>query len=199
MAVSLQKGQKISLEKTSGGALNQVAMGLGWDVAQANAGGGFLGKLFGGGSGGSVDLDASCLLFDANKNLVDAVWFRQLRSNDGSIYHTGDNLTGVGDGDDEVIMVDLMQVPAQVQALVFTVNSFTGQTFERVANAYCRIINASNQQEIARYNISAQGGHTAMVMAKVYRHNGEWKMHAIGETATGRTFDNLVPLILPHL
>ena len=139
------------------------------------------------------------MLFDANKNLVDAVWFRQLRSNDGSIYHTGDNLTGVGDGDDEVIMVDLMQVPAQVQALVFTVNSFTGQTFERVANAYCRIINASNQQEIARYNLSAQGGHTAMVMAKVYRHNGEWKMHAIGEIATGRTFDNLVPLILPHL
>ena len=199
MAVSLQKGQKISLQKEAGGTLSQVAMGLGWDMAQASTGSGFLGKLFGGGSGGSVDLDASCLLFDANKNLVDAVWFRQLRSNDGSIYHTGDNLTGVGDGDDEVIMVDLMQVPAQVQALVFTVNSFTGQTFERVANAYCRIINASNQQEIARYNLSAQGGHTAMVMAKVYRHNGEWKMHAIGEIATGRTFDNLVPLILPHL
>ena len=199
MAVSLQKGQKISLQKEAGGTLSQVAMGLGWDMAQASTGSGFLGKLFGGGSGDSIDLDASCLLFDANKNLVDTVWFRQLRSNDGSIYHTGDNRTGAGDGDDEVIMVDLTRVPPNVQALVFTVNSFTGQSFERVANAYCRIVNASNQQEIARYNLSSQGGHTAMVMAKVYRHNGEWKMHAIGETAAGRTFENLIPSILPHI
>lgn len=199
MAVSLQKGQKISLQKEAGGTLSQVAMGLGWDMAQASTGGGFLGKLFGGGSGDSIDLDASCLLFDANKNLVDTVWFRQLRSNDGSITHTGDNRTGAGDGDDEVIRVDLTRVPPNVQALVFTVNSFTGQSFERVANAYCRIVNASNQQEIARYNLSSQGGHTAMVMAKVYRHNGEWKMHAIGETATGRTFENLIPSILPHI
>ena len=202
MAVSLQKGQKISLSKEAGGDLTQVKLGLGWDVAQSSQGqkGGFLGKLFGGASGGgdSIDLDASCIMFDANKQAVDAIWFSQLKSNDGSIVHTGDNRTGDGDGDDEVINVDLSRVPASVTSLVFTVNSFTGQTFETVENAFCRIVNANNNQEVARYNLSAQGGHTAMVMAKVYRHNNEWKMHAIGEIASGRTFHDLMPAITPH-
>mgnify|MGYP000353783366 CR=1 FL=1 len=104
MAVSLQKGQKISLSKEAGGELTQVKLGLGWDVAQGpqDKKGGFLGKLFGGGSGGdSIDLDASCIMFDANKQAVDAIWFSQLKSKDGSIVHTGDNRTGDGDGDDE--------------------------------------------------------------------------------------------------
>lgn len=192
MAVNLQKGQKISLEKEAGGALSKVAMGLGWDVAK----GGFLSGLLG---GGSIDLDASCIMFDANKQFVDAVWFRQLNSKDGSITHTGDNRTGAGDGDDEVINVNLSAVPANVQSLVFTVNSFTGQTFEKVENAFCRIINSANGQEIARYNLSSQGNHTAMIMAKLYRHNGEWKMHAIGEVATGRTFNDLMPAVLPYV
>ncbi|MDO5768333.1 MAG: TerD family protein [Psychrobacter sp.] len=203
MAVSLQKGQKISLSKEAGGDLTQIKMGLGWDVAQSAGGakkGGFLGNLFGGGGGGgdSIDLDASCIMFDANKQMVDAIWFGQLKSKDGSILHTGDNRTGDGDGDDEVINVDLSRVPASVQSLVFTVNSFTGQTFETVENAFCRIVNASNNSEVARYNLSSQGSHTAMVMAKVYRHNGEWKMHAIGETASGRTFQDLMPAVAPH-
>ena len=169
MAVSLQKGQKISLNKEAGGTLTKVKLGLGWDVAGASnnkQGGGFLGKLFGGGGEKSIDLDASCIMFDNNKQVVDTVWFRQLQSNDGSVLHTGDNRTGDGDGDDEVINVDLSAVPAQVTSLVFTVNSFTGQTFDSVANAFCRIVNANNNQEVARYNLSAQGGHTAMVMEK---------------------------------
>ena len=158
-----------------------------------------MGKLFGGGSGGdSIDLDASCIMFDTNKQAIDAIWFSQLKSKDGSIVHTGDNRTGDGDGDDEVINVDLSRIPANVVSLVFTVNSFTGQTFETVENAFCRIVNANNNQEVARYNLSAQGGHTAMIMAKVYRHNNEWKMHAIGETASGRTFHDLMPAITPH-
>ncbi len=203
MAVSLQKGQKISLSKEAGGTLTQVKLGLGWDVAQnpqAQKGGGFLGKLFGGGGGGgdSIDLDASCIMFDSNKQAVDAIWFSQLKSKDGSIVHTGDNRTGDGDGDDEVINVDLSKVPANVVSLVFTVNSFTGQTFETVENAFCRIVNANNNSEVARYNLSSQGTHTAMIMAKVYRHNDEWKMHAIGETASGRTFHDLMPAIAPH-
>lgn len=198
MAINLQKGQRISLEKEAGGALSSVVMGLGWDVAQS--GGGMLKKLFGGGDGGgSIDLDASCLLFDAGKNLLDAVWFRQLQSKDGSIRHTGDNLTGEGEGDDEQIIVDLARVPAVVHSLVFTVNSFTGQDFSRVQNAFCRIVNQVNGKEIARYNLSAQGQHTAQVMAKLYRHDGGWKMHAIGENGTGRTFQDLLPKILPHL
>lgn len=201
MAVSLQKGQKISLEKEAGGALNRVKMGLGWDVVNApQKTGGFLGGLFGGGgsSNDSVDLDASCIMFDTNKQPIDAIWFGQLNSKDGSIQHTGDNRTGAGEGDDEVINVDLSRIPPNVQSLVFTVNSFTGQSFEKVSNAFCRIINANNNSEVARYNLSAQGSHTALILAKVYRHNGEWKMHAIGETASGRTFHDLMPAITPH-
>jgi tellurium resistance protein TerZ len=90
-------------------------------------------------------------------------------------------------------------VPPNVKSLVFTVNSFTGQNFSQVQNAFCRIINAANQQEVARYDLSVQGSHTAQIMAKLYRHNGEWKMHAIGENASGRTFDDLMPMITPHL
>ena len=201
MAVNLSKGQKISLEKEAGGALSQIKMGLGWDVGAApQKSGGFLGGLFGGGgsAGGSIDLDASCIMLDANKQMVDAIWFGQLQSKDSSIQHTGDNRTGAGDGDDEVINVNLSRIPDHVQALVFTVNSFTGQTFATVNNAFCRLVNASNNSEVARYDLSAQGSHTALILAKIYRHNGEWKMHAIGETASGRTFHDLMPAITPH-
>ena len=202
MSVNLSKGQKISLEKEAGGALSQIKMGLGWDVGAApQKSGGFLGGLFGGGgsAGGSIDLDASCIMLDANKQMVDAIWFGQLQSKDSSIQHTGDNRTGAGDGDDEVINVNLSRIPDHVQALVFTVNSFTGQTFATVNNAFCRLVNASNNSEVARYDLSAQGSHTALILAKIYRHNGEWKMHAIGETASGSTFHDLMPAILPHV
>ncbi|MDP2177227.1 TerD family protein [Methylicorpusculum sp.] len=195
MAISLTKGQKISLDKESGQALSKVIMGLGWDAAKK---GGMLGGLFGGG-GGPIDLDASCVLFGEANKVIDTVWFKQLKSRDGSIRHTGDNLTGDGDGDDEQIIVDLSSVPANVTSLVFTVSSFTGQSFDAVDNAYCRIVNAANQQEIARYTLSNQGAHTAQIMAKVYRHNNEWKMHAIGESVNGRTIEQLVPLITPFL
>ena len=195
MAINLQKGQKISLEKEAGGALRTIVMGLGWDAVQQQKKG-----LFGlGGGSGHIDLDASCLLFDENKQLADTVWFRQLKSKDGSVVHTGDNLTGEGEGDDEQIIVQLDRVPAAIKSLVFTVNSFTGQDFSRVANAFCRLVNQADGREIARYNLSVQGAHTAQIMAKVYRHNGEWKMHAIGENGTGRTFQDLMPQILPHL
>jgi len=193
MSVNLQKGQKISLSKEGGGALTRVTMGLGWDAIKSK---GFFGF---GGKTESVDLDASVVMFDESNRPVDVVWFRQLKSKDGSIVHTGDNRTGAGDGDDEQINVDLSAVPANVKSLVFTVNSFTGQNFSTVENAYCRLINAANQQEVARFNLSVTGSHSAQIMAKLYRHNGEWKMHAIGENASGRTFDDLMPAITPHL
>jgi tellurium resistance protein TerZ len=193
MAVNLGKGQKISLTKESGGSLTRVVMGLGWDPIKVK---GFLGF---GSKQLEVDLDASCLLFDAAGNPVDAVWFRQLKSKDGSIVHTGDNRTGAGEGDDEQIIVDLPAVPASVKSLVFVVNSFTGQSFAQIENASCRIVDANTGSEVARYNLSCQGSHTAQVMAKVYRHDGEWKMHAIGENASGRTFQELLPRIKPYL
>lgn len=193
MSVNLQKGQKISLDKEAGSALTKITMGLGWDAVKSKG-------LFGFGSKTeTVDLDASVVMFDEGNKAVDIVWFRQLKSKDGSIVHSGDNRTGAGDGDDEQITVDLSRVPPTVKSLVFTVNSFTGQSFAQVENAYCRILNAANQQEVARYDLSVQGSHTAQIMAKLYRHNGEWKMHAIGENGSGRTFDDLMPAITSHL
>ncbi|MBC7685107.1 MAG: TerD family protein [Bdellovibrionales bacterium] len=193
MSVNLQKGQKISLEKEAGGSLTKITMGLGWDAVKSKG-------MFGFGSkSADIDLDASCIMFDEANNPVDFVWFRQLKSKDGSIVHTGDNRTGAGDGDDEQIVVDLSQIPANIKSLVFTVNSFTGQSFEQVQNAYCRIINATNQKEVAKYDLSVQGSHTAQIMAKLYKHNSEWKMHAIGENGNGRTLQDLMGQITPHL
>jgi tellurium resistance protein TerZ len=193
MALSLAKGQKISLDKEAGKALSKVVMGLGWDAKKSK---GFLGF---GGSAPDIDLDASCVLFDEQKQPVDAVYFRQLRSKDGSITHTGDNRTGDGDGDDEQIIVELSKVPPNVKTLVFTVNSFTNITFDQIENAFCRVFDPATNVEIAKYNLSCGGSHTAMVMAKLYRHSGEWKMHAIGENATARTVDQLVPAMAAHL
>ena len=197
MAINLQKGQKISLSKESGDALSKVVMGLGWDAKKT--GGGMLKGMFGGGNSASIDLDASCVLFNDQNTVVDIVYFGQLKSRDGSILHTGDNRTGEGDGDDEQIIVDLDKIPETVKSLVFTVSSYTGQTFDTVENAYCRIVDNSNKNEIARYTLSAQGSHTAQIMAKLYRHNGEWKLHAIGENGTGRTIENMLPQIVVHL
>lgn len=193
MSISLQKGQKISLAKESGATLTRVIMGLGWDAKKK---GGFFGF---GAKTQEIDLDASCLLFDQNKQVVDVVWFRQLRSRDGSIQHTGDNRTGQGDGDDEQIIVDLSQVPDYVQTIMFVVNSFTGQSFSEIENAFCRLVDQSSNREIAKYNLSCNGNHTAQIMAKLYRHNNEWKMHAIGENGTGRTFQELLPVMMPYV
>jgi tellurium resistance protein TerZ len=191
--VSLAKGQAIRLDKAGGGDLRRAVMGLGWDVVKSR---GFLGM---GGGGGSIDLDASCLMFDGNRTMVDSIWFRQLQSRDGSIIHTGDNRTGAGSGDDEQIRVDLTRVPPHVQTLVFTVNSFLGQTFDKVENAFCRIVDEETGQEIARYDLRQSGPHTAQVMAKIYRSGSGWEMRAIGEPSNGRTFQDMMGAILHHL
>ncbi|HLV73574.1 MAG TPA: TerD family protein [Vulgatibacteraceae bacterium] len=192
MSVSLQKGQKVSLAKPGGGTLTRVKMGLGWDAVAKKG-------LFGRSRPQNIDLDASCLLFDAGGNLVDQVWFRQLRSKDGSVQHTGDNLTGEGEGDDEVINVDLQSVPSNVAQLVFTVNSFTGQDFSQIENAFCRLVDEATGQEIARYDLTGAGQHNAQIMAKVSRDGGGWTMTAIGATATGRTFQHLLPAVAGYL
>ncbi len=194
--VNLQKGQSVSLEKRGGGALTRVVMGLGWDVKKAK---GLFGGMFGGGGGGDIDLDASCLLFDADRKLVDQVWFQQLKSKDGSISHSGDNLTGAGDGDDEMITVDLSKLPATVQSLVFTVNSFRGDTFDRIENAYCRLVDATTDAELARYDLTGTGPHTGQVMAQVVRRGAGWEMKALGERTTGRTFHEMMTPITAAL
>jgi len=198
MSVSLSKNQSVSLSK-DGQGLQRVYMGLGWDIAAPKKSG-FLGGLFGGGgSGDAIDLDASCIMFDANKQVVDTIWFRKLKSNEGSVQHTGDNRTGEGSGDDEVINVDLSRVPSSIQSLVFVINSFMGQTFEKVESAFCRLVNRDNNTELAKFNLSTKNNYTAQVMAKIYRENGAWVMKAIGEPANGTTQNQLVPVIVPHL
>jgi tellurium resistance protein TerZ len=189
--VSLTKGQTVSLRK-EGGTLRAVRMGLGWDAAAKKG-------MFGRMRAQSIDLDASALLFDGTGRLVDQVWFQQLVSRDGSVQHTGDNRTGAGDGDDESIRVDLGSVPQNVQSLVFTVNSFTGQDFSQIENAFCRLIDETTEAEIARYELTGSGTHTAQIMARVSRDGTGWSMTAIGVPASGRTFHDLLPTISAHL
>ncbi|MFC6592780.1 TerD family protein [Deinococcus lacus] len=199
MPISLQKGQQISLAKEAGPSLSTVRMGLGWDAAQPPKKGGFLGALLGGGSAPSIDLDANALLFDAAGNLLDVVWFRQLQSKDGTIRHSGDNRTGAGDGDDETITVDLTRLPAGVQTVIFSVNNYTGQDFGQVENAYCRLVNVQGDQEIARYNLSAQGTHSAMILASLKRSGQDWTMTAIGTPSRGRTYQDNLADMRPYL
>jgi tellurium resistance protein TerZ len=191
VSVSLSKGQKVSLTKAGGGTLSQVRMGLGWDAMRKKG-------LFGS-RAQSIDLDASALLFDASGGLVDQVWFQQLRSKDGSVQHTGDNRTGAGEGDDESIRVDLSKVPPAVASLVFTVNSFTGQDFSQIENAFCRLVDETSDTEIARYDLTGTGPHTTQIMAKVARDGQGWSMTAIGNAASGRTFHDLLPAIAGFL
>ncbi len=191
--VSLSKGQTVSLEKRGGGTLTRVRMGLGWDAIKKK---GMFGKL----KDQSVDLDASALLFDAGGRLVDQVWFQQLRSKDGSVQHTGDNRTGAGDGDDESIVVDLQSVPSSISQIVFVVNSFTGENFSQIENAFCRLVDSTaNDTELARYELTGSGTHNSQVMAKVSRAGSGWSMTAIGAIANGRTFQDLMPTVSQHL
>lgn len=178
--LNLEKGQKINLQKGDGSQLTKVFMGLGWDATTG---------FFGG--GGSIDLDASCAMYTEAKQLVDTVSFLQLRSKDGSIKHSGDNRTGAGDGDDEVINVDLSAVSANVKTLVFTINSFQGQTFDKVKNCYARLVDDGTKNEVCKFTLSEKGNHTGMIMCKMYRYNGEWKMSAMGTPCNGRTISDI--------
>lgn len=190
MTVNLSKGQAISLEKSDGGTLTAVRMGLGWQAAPRR---GFFRRTK------DIDLDASAVLF-ASGEPVDVVFFRHLVSDDGSVTHTGDNLVGgAGDGDDEVIAVDLKKVPAHIDQIVFTVNSFTGQSFAEVENAFCRLVDEANGQELARYTLTGGGDYTAQIMAKVHRSGSGWQMTALGSPTNGRTFQDLMPAISQHL
>ncbi|MFE7420931.1 TerD family protein [Rhodococcus sp. NPDC057529] len=170
--VSLSKGQKVTLRKDGGVALTYIQMGLGWDPIEKRG-------MFGNRSA-NVDLDASAVLF-ADNNMVDVAYYGQLTSKDGSIRHQGDNLTGEGAGDDEVVLVDLTRIPPHVSTIVFIVTSYRGHTFEQVKNAFCRLVDTTSNAELARFTLQGGMPFTGMVMAKVYRVGGEWKLQAIGE------------------
>lgn len=192
MAISLSKGQTISLKKESAG-LKKVHMGVGWDPVAPK---GFFAKLTG---PKDIDLDASLVTFDAAKQPTGIVYFGQLQSADGAILHTGDNLTGDGDGDDEVIKVDLERLDPKVETIVFFVNSYQGQTFNEVDNAFCRVLDDDTQAELCRFTLTDQGAHTGVVMAVMSRNGGDWQLKAIGMPGVGRTADQLVPDALRHI
>lgn len=190
MSISLSKGQTVSLEKNSG--LSKVFMGCGWDPAQQPKKKGFFGSLLGGGGSDDIDLDASVIVFDADKKEIDVVWFQQLKSKDGSIQHSGDNLTGEGDGDDETIHVDLTSLNASAKYLVFTVNSFRGQTFNEVENAFARLVDQNTNSEICRYTLTEQGNNTGVVMASMEKTASGWQLTAHGTPSSGKTAADLV-------
>ena len=190
MGLSLQKGQALSLKKNDGAALTRVRMGLGWDSA-APVKRGFFGGVK---KAAEVDLDASAIFFDGAGKAVDTVFFNQLQSKDGSTQHTGDNLTGEGEGDDETILVDLAKVSPAVSQIVFVISSYSRQTFDTIENAFCRLLDDSTagSPEVARFQLTEAGTHTAMIMSKVSREGTGWKFTAIGERANGRTVMDLI-------
>ncbi|MBO8198786.1 TerD family protein [Streptomyces smyrnaeus] len=174
MGVSLSKGGNVSLTKEAPN-LTAVIVGLGWDARTT--------------TGSDFDLDASALLTNAEGkvgNDQNFVFFNNLKSPDGSVEHTGDNLTGEGEGDDEVIKVNLAGVPADVEKIVFPVSIYEAesrqQSFGQVRNAYIRVLNQADNVELARYDLSEDAStETAMVFGELYRHGAEWKFRAIGQ------------------
>lgn len=188
--VSLAKGQKVSLRKDGGVALTMVRMGLGWDPVEKRG-------MFGS-RAIDIDLDASAVLF-ADHQIVDVCYYGQLRSKDGSIWHGGDNLTGEGDGDDEVLHVDLTRVPPYITTVLFIVTSYKGQTFEQVQNAFCRLIDATTDGELARYSLHGGMPYTGMVMAKVFRGHDGWKLQAIGEGIHAKHPGEAAPQLHPFV
>jgi stress response protein SCP2 len=184
MGINLEKGQRISLSKEAPG-LTKLMCGLGWDVSK-RAGGGIFGAF---GNTKDCDLDASVICLNSNDkwtNQTNVVYFGNLNHPSGAITHLGDNLTGAGDGDDEQILIDLSRIPPDITKLIFTVNIYEcisrKQDFGQVQNAFVRLVNISNNQELARYNLSGSDytGMTGMIMAEIYKQNNEWKMAAIG-------------------
>ncbi|WP_434097009.1 TerD family protein [Streptomyces mirabilis] len=176
--VSLQKNQTVSLVKGGRPFLSQVKMGLGWEPA-------FRGK--------DIDLDASVIAYGPQRNHIDSCYFGKLSILNGAIKHSGDNLTGEGGGDDEVIVVDLGRLPQEATGLVFTVNSFSGQKFTEVAKAYCRLLDAATGEELVRFDLTGAEPQTGVMMAKLIKQfSGEWEMTAMGDFVKSRTVRGMV-------
>ena len=174
MAVTLVKGGNVSLTKEAPGLTN-VLVGLGWDVRTT--------------TGADHDLDASAILLNASGKVISDrhfVFFNNLTSPDGTVEHTGDNLTGEGEGDDEAIKVNLAAMAPEVAKIVFPVSIYDADTrrqnFGQVTNAFIRVVNAADDREIARFDLSEDAStETAMVFGELYRHGGDWKFRAVGQ------------------
>lgn len=178
MGISLNKGGNISLSKTDP-SLKNLIVGLGWDARPTD--------------GADFDLDASAFMVKEDgkvRSERDFIFYNQLKSTCSSIEHTGDNLTGAGDGDDESIIVQLDKVPSDIQRIVFTVTIHDAdvrkQNFGQVSSAYVRVVNKDSNNEVARFDLSEDVSiETAMTFGEIYKHNGEWKFKAVGQGYAG--------------
>jgi len=174
MAISLSKGGNVSLSKEAPN-LKNILIGLGWDARATD--------------GGDFDLDGSLFALNSSEKVrsdSDFIFYNNLKSSDGSIQHTGDNTTGEGDGDDEAIKVALDKVPNDIEKMAISVTIHEAnarkQNFGMVKNAFIRIVNSDNNQEIARFDLSEDmSTEISMIFGEIYRHNGEWKFKAIGQ------------------
>lgn len=179
MAINLSKGQKIDLTKSNPG-LKEVIVGLGWDTNKYDGGADF-------------DLDASVFMVGANgktNNDSDFIFYNNLEHPSKSVIHTGDNRTGEGDGDDESIIIDFSKIPSNIDKIAITVTIHDaiarGQNFGQVTNAFVRVVNKENSNELLRYDLTEDFSvETALVFCELYRHNGEWKFSAIGSGFEG--------------
>lgn len=178
MAISLQKGGNVNLSKEAPG-LARLQVGLGWDVRATD--------------GAAFDLDGVVFLLNGTGKVrsdADFIFYNNLKSADGSVTHSGDNRTGAGEGDDETVTVDLARVPADVERIVLAVTIHDAdvrrQNFGMVSKAFVRCVNAANNGEIARYDLSEDGStEAAMVFGEVYRNGADWKFRAIGQGFNG--------------
>jgi tellurium resistance protein TerZ len=195
MAINLQKGQRINLEKSNGSKLQNICVGINWGAIEKKG-------WFGGTSKEAVDLDASCAVYDDNKKLLEIIYFGKLKSNDGTISHSGDDLTGDMGGDDgldnEIITVDFSRLNPSVSYVAFVLNSFQGHDFGTIPFASIRIYEGTPtrvNEVFATFDIangSNFAGHVSMVMGVFYKKNSEWKFNAIGEPTKDRKLEHTV-------
>ncbi|TCD26181.1 TerD family protein [Pedobacter psychrodurus] len=199
MAINLQKGQRISLEKSNGSKLQNVCVGINWGAIEKKGMFGF------GSSKEAVDLDGSCALYNENKQLLEVVYFGNLKSKNGSVKHSGDDLTGDMGGDDgldnEIITLDFSQLDASVNYVAFVLNSFRGHDFGTIPFASIRIYEGTTKrvnEVFAKFDIangSNFAGHVSMVMGVFYKKNGEWKFNAIGEPTKDKKLEDTVKTV----
>jgi tellurium resistance protein TerZ len=196
--INLSKGQKINLTKDNGQKLTQACVGLNWGAIEKKG-------FFGGVKKATVDLDASCAVFDADNNVIDVIYYGNLKSNDLAIQHSGDDLTGDMDGDDgldnEIITVNLNKLSPKADKIVFILNSFNGDDFATIPYAHLRIYEGTPSRVdsvLAKFNVAAESaykGYISMVMGRFYRRNGEWKFATTGEPTQDTSLENTIATI----
>jgi stress response protein SCP2 len=187
--IELAKGQELALVTEDGQPRARLRMGIGWDKERTA---GFMGT-----GAPEVDLDASAVEF-ADDQLFDLAFYNNLQTRDGSVVHLGDNLTGRGEGDDEVITVDLTRVYPRVDTVFFLVTSYQGHTFEWIDNAYCRLVD-DRDVELARFTLTGGVPETGLVLAKLFRDGERWRLRAIGEGIAVTIATDSVEALRPFL